>query len=82
MVLAFRCGTLGNHSVRSSKNGNIWAFSSAGRAPGSQSGGQGFDPPKVHQLGEIHKKVNFPELFYADCEHDGRISVDSLFSMV
>ncbi len=28
---------------------NIWAGSSAGRAPGSQSGGQGFDPPSVHQ---------------------------------
>ena len=27
----------------------IWAISSAGRAPGSQSGGQGFDPPMVHQ---------------------------------
>ena len=25
------------------------AISSAGRAPGSQSGGQGFDPPMVHQ---------------------------------
>ena len=25
-----------------------WAGSSAGRAPGSQSGGQGFDPPSVH----------------------------------
>ena len=24
------------------------AISSAGRAPGSQSGGQGFDPPMVH----------------------------------
>ena len=27
---------------------NAWAISSAGRAPGSQSGGQGFDPPMVH----------------------------------
>lgn len=27
-----------------------WAASSAGRAPGSQSGGRGFDPPAVHQL--------------------------------
>ena len=27
----------------------FWAISSAGRAPGSQSGGQGFDPPMVHQ---------------------------------
>ncbi len=28
---------------------HFWAISSAGRAPGSQSGGQGFDPPMVHQ---------------------------------
>ena len=28
---------------------NIWAHSSAGRAPRSQCGGQGFDPPWVHQ---------------------------------
>ena len=28
------------------------AISSAGRAPGSQSGGQGFDPPWVHQTGK------------------------------
>ena len=27
---------------------NAWAISSAGRAPGSQSRGQGFDPPMVH----------------------------------
>lgn len=27
----------------------IWGISSAGRAPGSQSGGQGFDPPMLHQ---------------------------------
>ena len=25
-----------------------WGISSAGRAPGSQSGGQGFDPPMLH----------------------------------
>lgn len=29
---------------------SIWAHSSAGRAPRSQCGGQGFDPPWVHQL--------------------------------
>ena len=28
---------------------SIWAHSSAGRAPRSQCGGQGFDPPWVHQ---------------------------------
>ena len=26
----------------------MWGISSAGRAPGSQSGGQGFDPPMLH----------------------------------
>lgn len=30
---------------------SIWAHSSAGRAPRSQCGGQGFDPPWVHQSG-------------------------------
>ena len=29
----------------------IWGISSAGRAPGSQSGGQGFDPPMLHHVG-------------------------------
>ncbi len=29
---------------------NIRAFSSAGRAPDLHSGGQEFDPPKVHQI--------------------------------
>ena len=29
------------------------AISSAGRAPGSQSGGQGFDPPMVHHMKNI-----------------------------
>src|SRR4030095_11720379 len=28
----------------------LGAASSAGRAPGSQSGGRGFDPPAVHQI--------------------------------
>ena len=28
----------------------IWGISSAGRAPGSQSGGQGFDPPMLHHV--------------------------------
>ena len=32
---------------------SIWAISSAGRAPGSQSGGQGFDPPMVHHMKNI-----------------------------
>lgn len=32
---------------------SIWAISSAGRAPGSQSGGQGFDPPMVHHWTHI-----------------------------
>jgi hypothetical protein len=32
-----------------------WAVSSAGRAPRSQCGGRGFDPPTVHQpSGSIH----------------------------
>ena len=29
---------------------NIWGFSSAGRAPALQAGGQRFDPANLHQL--------------------------------
>ena len=32
---------------------NIWGISSVGRAPGSQSGGQGFDPPMLHHWTHI-----------------------------
>ena len=35
-------------------------ISSAGRAPGSQSGGQGFDPPMLHQ---VRKRTPFGVLF-------------------
>ena len=31
-------------------SGQKWACSSAGRAPALQAGGQGFEPPHVHQL--------------------------------
>ena len=68
-LVAFSVGVCYNNLAN-----EIWAFSSAGRAPGSQSGGQGFDPPKVHQS----KK---------SCHESGRIfalysSVFSLHSSV
>ena len=31
----------------------IWGFSSAGRAPALQAGGQRFDPANLHQNGPI-----------------------------
>ena len=31
----------------------IWGFSSAGRAPALQAGGQRFDPANLHQYGPI-----------------------------
>jgi hypothetical protein len=34
-----------------------WACSSAGRAPALQAGGQGFDPPHVHQSLSFNVKV-------------------------
>ena len=36
--------------MRYNKSVPIWGISSAGRAQGSQSWGQGFDPPMLHQL--------------------------------
>ena len=30
----------------------IWGYSSAGRAPALQAGGQRFDPAKLHQMGQ------------------------------
>ena len=41
------------------KNGQkavIWARSSAGRAPGSQSGSRGFDPLRVHHFKKNHRQ--------------------------
>ena len=35
------------------KMGKIWGFSSAGRAPALQAGGQRFDPANLHQNGPI-----------------------------
>ena len=33
-------------------SGKIWGFSSAGRAPALQAGGQRFDPANLHQMGQ------------------------------
>ena len=35
----------------------IWGYSSAGRAPALQAGGQEFDPPHLHQKGRIAQVV-------------------------
>ena len=35
----------------------IWGFSSAGRAPALQAGGQRFDPANLHQYGPIAQLV-------------------------
>ena len=42
------------------------AISSAGRAPGSQSGGQGFDPPMVHRDSRECSPGSF-SLFWFSC---------------
>ena len=40
-------------NVPCKKMGKIWGFSSAGRAPALQAGGQRFDPANLHQNGPI-----------------------------
>ena len=39
--------------VPKEKMAKIWGFSSAGRAPALQAGGQRFDPANLHQNGPI-----------------------------
>ena len=45
----------------------IWGCSSAGRAPGSQSGGRGFDPRHLHRekAFKINVFVGFKGFFHA-----------------
>ena len=47
-------GVTGFLSQRAKK---IWGFSSAGRAPALQAGGQRFDPANLHQYGPIAQLV-------------------------
>ena len=44
-------------------NSTIWGFSSAGRAPALQAGGQRFDPANLHQkeLIEVSQERGFTE---------------------
>ena len=35
--------------IRKARKGEIWGYSSAGRAPALQAGGQRFDPAYLHQ---------------------------------
>ena len=38
------------------KNDKRWGYSSAGRAPALQAGGQEFDPPYLHQKGNLSEE--------------------------
>ena len=39
------------------RNARAWGYSSAGRAPALQAGGQEFEPPYLHQYGLIAQVV-------------------------
>ena len=43
----------GAHPERGMWSGRFWGFSSAGRAPALQAGGQRFDPANLHQNGPV-----------------------------
>ena len=51
---------------------SIWAHSSAGRAPRSQCGGQGFDPPWVHHNAQIRTLYVVRNVFVVTTEIDPR----------
>ena len=56
---------------------NIWGFSSAGRAPALQAGGQRFDSANLHQK-ILQKMIRFLQYFFIHCESNG---ISSRFSV-